>query len=159
MVHLGLAAGGVPVIDRLFPPNQPLKLAARWDAAGGGACVVRWTIYPPSFACQTAASRFTCLLSGNDFAFAADSLVLGYRGKLTSGRYLQLMIHFIIQLVLVLLLPPLLLGIINKVKAWFGGAWGCRGCKFITTLEAWFKKIRSSAAPRPGFSAAQWWCS
>jgi formate hydrogenlyase subunit 4 len=34
------------------------------------------------------------------------------------------MIHFIIQLVLVLLLPPLLLGIINKVKAWFGGRVG-----------------------------------
>jgi formate hydrogenlyase subunit 4 len=34
------------------------------------------------------------------------------------------MIHFLIQLVLVLLLPPLLLGIINKVKAWFGGRVG-----------------------------------
>jgi formate hydrogenlyase subunit 4 len=34
------------------------------------------------------------------------------------------MVHFIIQLVLVLLLPPLLLGIINKVKAWFGGRVG-----------------------------------
>jgi formate hydrogenlyase subunit 4 len=44
------------------------------------------------------------------------------------------MIHFIIQLVLVLLLPPLLLGIINKVKAWFGGRVGPPWLQFYYDL-------------------------
>ena len=44
------------------------------------------------------------------------------------------MVHFIIQLVLVLLLPPLLLGIINKVKAWFGGRVGPPWLQFYYDL-------------------------
>src|SRR4051794_19229018 len=44
------------------------------------------------------------------------------------------MIHFAIQLVLALLLPPLLLGIINKVKAWFGGRVGPPWLQFYYDL-------------------------
>jgi len=58
----------------------------------------------------------------------------------------------VIHCLLVLLMPPLLLGVIGKTKAAFAGRSAHLTCSLITISPNSFAKDRYSAKPRPGYS-------
>ena len=49
-------------------------------------------------------------------------------------------VNTLVHVALLLALPPLLLGVINKTKAWFAGRAGRRSCSRTTTSQALFRK-------------------